>query len=200
MSEISDTIRDQASESEEKSKLNSAIAVAVAISAVFVTIFNIKDNNVVQAMSQAQAHAIDAWAFYQSKSTKEHLAENNKNQLELQIEIQEKLSPSAKAKIDKLISKSNEQIAKYEKEKKEIKSRAENYQDQYDELNLHDDQFDMAEAMISLAMAIFGISALTKKFPLFIFGLGTSLAGIIFGLAGFLGWNIHPDWLAKLLG
>jgi hypothetical protein len=24
--------------------------------------------------------------------------------------------------------------------------------------------------------------------------------GTILGLAGFLGWSMHPDWLARLLG
>jgi hypothetical protein len=24
--------------------------------------------------------------------------------------------------------------------------------------------------------------------------------GTILGLAGFIGWNLHPDWLARLLG
>jgi hypothetical protein len=190
----------QTVEDKPSSFLNNGIAIAVAISAVFVTIYNIKDNNVVQAMSQAQAHTIDAWSFYQAKSTKEHLAENVKDQLGLQLLIQDKMNPMTKNKINVLVEKAEHDIEKYEKEKTELKAQAENYQAQYDELNIHDDQFDMAEAMISLAMAVLGISALTQLYPLFFFGLGTSLVGIFFGLAGFLGWNIHPQWLASILG
>ncbi len=199
MSEISEKISEQVGQ-HPSSFLNSCIAMAVAISAAFVTIYNIKDNNVGQAMSQAQAHSIDAWSFYQAKSTKQHLAENTIKQLELQLLIQEKMSSAAKVKIASLLQKAELDIQKYEKEKAELKASAENFQRQYDELNIHDDQFDMAEAMISLAISILGIAALTQKYSLFIFGICTSLAGIVFGLAGFLGWNIHPQWLASLLG
>ncbi|MGZ3746119.1 MAG: DUF4337 domain-containing protein [Pseudobdellovibrionaceae bacterium] len=199
MNEVAETISNQIEHSEE-SKLNNWIAIIVALSASFVTIVNIKDNNIVQAMSQAQAHSVDAWSFYQSKSTKQHLAENSKSQVELQSVFQNKLSADSKAKIAALIKTYSDQIAKYDKEKAEIKIQAEAYQVEYDSLNIRDDQFDMSEAMISLAMAILGLSALTKKKSLFTMGLLMSCLGIIFGLAGFIGWNIHPGWLARLLG
>jgi hypothetical protein len=48
-------------------------------------------------------------------------------------------------------------------EKNEIKAQAEAFQKKYDELNLHDDQFDFSEALISLGLSIFGITALTQK-------------------------------------
>jgi DNA repair ATPase RecN len=187
-------------DSGENSRFNSAIAIIVAISASMITIFNIKDNNIVQAMSQVQAHSIDAWAYYQSKGTKQHLAENARNMLEVQKELQEKLSPAKLEKINHLIANTEVLIAKYEKEKAEIKEKAEGYQKEYDELNIHDDQFDMAEAFLSLAMTVLGITALTRKRALFFFGIAMSLFGIVLGLAGFLGWNLHPDFIARLLG
>lgn len=189
-----------AQSSEQKEILNNLIAIVVAASACMVTIFNIKDNNVVQAMSQAQAHSIDAWSYYQSKSTKQHLYETMKSNLELQMVLQEKMTTTQKNKLEKAIHDSEEKIAKYEKEKSEIKAQAEGFQAEYEQLNIHDDQFDMAEAMISLALAVLGITALTQRRSLFFFGLSMSVIGIIFGLAGFAGWNLHPEWLAKLLG
>jgi hypothetical protein len=64
----------EAVENAEKSRLNSAVAVLVALSATFVALCNVKDGNVVQAMAQAQAGAVDQWAYYQSKSTKRPVA------------------------------------------------------------------------------------------------------------------------------
>jgi hypothetical protein len=65
---------------------------------------------------------------------------------------------------------------------------------------VHDDQFDMAEAMLSVAIALFGVTALTqKKWLLAVDGLFAGF-GTLLGFAGFLGWNLHPDWLARLLG
>lgn len=181
-------------------KLDSNIAVAVAIAASMMAIFNIKDNNIVQAMSQAQAHSIDAWSYYQSKGTKLHMAENTKAQLELILLTQTQISKPAKEKVEKLISENSEKIKKYESEKIEIKSQAEGFQKEYDELNIHDDQFDLAEALLSLALSIFGITALIQNKRLFYFALCLGSTGLFFGIAGFLNLSIHPDFLAKLLG
>lgn len=199
MSEVTDKISEQLEHSQQ-SKLNSAIAIVVAISASLIALFNIKDNNIVQAMSQAQAHSIDAWAYYQAKGTKQNLAEATRDSLEVQLSLNPNVKAETKQKIEKLIQHSQSQIEKYEKEKVEIKAKAEGYQTEYDQLNIHDDQFDLAEALISLGISIFGITALTQKKPLFYFGLVLSGIGVVFGFAGFLGLALHPEFLTKLLG
>src|SRR5436853_7021948 len=83
MSDISETIQ-QPVEEAGKSKINSRVALFVAITATFMAICNVKDGNIVQAMSQAQAHAIDAWSYFQAKSTKQAIAENTLELLKLQ--------------------------------------------------------------------------------------------------------------------
>jgi hypothetical protein len=182
-----------------RSKLDASIAVMVSIAASAMAVFNIKDNNIVQAMSQAQAHAVDAWAYYQSKSTKEHLAENSKSQLELMLATQGAASQQIEIKLHKMIQESQVKIEKYEKEKAEIKSQAEGFQNEYDRLNFHDDQFDLAEALLSISLSLFGITALVQNKRLFIFALALSGIGVFFGIAGFLEWNIHPEWITKIL-
>jgi len=57
-----------------ESGLNSVIAVLVAVIATLMALCNIKDGNIVQAMAQAQARGVDAWSYFQAKSTKQHLA------------------------------------------------------------------------------------------------------------------------------
>ena len=86
MSDISETIA-EAVENAEDSKgvsLNSVIALLVALIATFMALCNIKDGNIVQTMSQQQAKAVDSWAYYQSKSMKQNLAESMLDQLTLQ--------------------------------------------------------------------------------------------------------------------
>ncbi|AZZ35439.1 hypothetical protein CIK05_01035 [Bdellovibrio sp. qaytius] len=199
MSEVSEKIAEQL-ESESRSKLNSIIAVLVAVCASFMAIYGIKDNNIVQAMSQAQARGVDSWSYFQAKSTKQNMTENQVAQLELLLSINENAKDAVKQKITVQIQDAKARVQKYETEKNQIKEQAESYQKEYDDLNIHDDQFDLAEALISLGLAIFGITALTQKKPLFYFGAVLSAIGILFGLAGFLGWGIHPEWLTKILG
>ena len=74
-----DSIADSVQETIEqtvKNKINSRVALLVAITATFMALCNIKDGNIVQAMSQAQANSIDAWSYYQAKSTKQAIAQN----------------------------------------------------------------------------------------------------------------------------
>lgn len=199
MSEVADSVQETI-DSAEKSKLNSAVAVLVALSATFVALCNVKDGNVVQAMAQAQAGAVDQWAYYQSKSTKQHIAETTADQLTVQRDIAVNPSPEARKLLDSKILQYTEEAKKYEKDKGEIKAQADGLSHQYDALNVHDDQFDMSEACFSVGIALMGVTALTQKRWLLGVASGFAAFGLLFGLAGFCGWNLHPDWLAKLLG
>src|SRR3954463_3205306 len=183
------------------SGLNTTVALIVAISASFVALCNVKDGNIVQAMAQAQANSVDAWSYYQAKSTKQHMAEAMVDQLAIQRELgAASMAADAKLVRDRKITEHTAKAKQYETEKAEIKKSAEEYQKSYDRLNIHDDQFDMAEACLSVSIALFGITALTRK--RWLFGVGFVLAafGVTLGISGFLGWNLHPNFLAKLLG
>jgi len=197
--EIADVVTEAVDKGRE-SRLNSVVAVMVSITATFMALCNVKDGNVVQAMQQAQSNSVDAWTYYQSKSTKQHLAEGMVDQLTIQRDVTGNLSPEGRALIDKKIADYVAKARLYEAEKAEIKRTAEGYQKQYDALNVHDDQFDMAEASLSISIAIFGVTALTQKRWLLVVGGLFVTFGVVLGLAGFLGKNLHPDFLAKILG
>lgn len=191
MSDISDNIQETI-ELGSEGKLNSKVAIMVALTATIMAICNIKGGNIVQAMAQAQAHSIDAWSYFQAKSTKQSIAENSLDLLRLEGKKDE-------ASL-KVMKKYEEKILRYEKEKEEIKAKAQGFEKEYDDLNIFDDQFDMTEAFISIAIAMFGVTALTQKKWLFYFASGISGIGILFGVSAFLKIAFHPDWLAKILG
>src|SRR5438128_12191229 len=111
--DIGETIQETV-ESGGKSSLNAKVAIMVSITATFMALCNIKDGNIVQSMSQAQAHTIDAWSYFQAKSTKQSIAENTLELLRMQ-----KSGDS-----EKVIKKYEDKIAAYEKEKNEIKAQA----------------------------------------------------------------------------
>src|SRR5258708_19468238 len=73
--------------------LNSTVALCVAVSAAFVALCNVKDGNIVQAMAQAQANSVDAWSYYQAKSTKQHSAEGMHDHLTIQKDTPAGLTP-----------------------------------------------------------------------------------------------------------
>jgi hypothetical protein len=189
MSDIAEAIQEPL-EQAGKSKINSRVALFVAITATFMALCNVKDGNVVQAMSQAQAHSIDAWSYFQAKSTKQSIAENA---LEL-LKVQNSSVNEA------LIKKYTEQIDRYEKEKTVIKAQAEGYEKEYDDINLFDDQFDMTDALLTISIAMFGITSLTQMKWLLYFSSMVSLLGIILGLAAFMKISLHLDFVSKILG
>ena len=200
MSEPFDKIQDEVQEHGAESRLNSFVAVFVAVAATFMALCNVKDGNVVQAMQQVQAKAVDQWAYYQSKSTKQHIAENSAEMLRAQLELNPALRGEQREAVEKRIAAQETAARKYEQEKEEIRKEAEQAAKDYDAFNVHDDQFDLAEACLSVAIALAGVTALTKKRWLFGVALAFASLGTLYGLAGFLHWRLHSDLMAKLLG
>lgn len=197
VSELDEAINESLEHAKE-SKLNSKIAIFVAITATFMAICNIKGGNIVQNMSKAQSKAVNNWAYFQSKSTKQNLSENTIEILNSQLLNAN--SPLAKADIEKKISTYRDKVAKYEKEKNEIKTEAEAQEKSYDDMNVFDDQFDMTEAILSISIAMFGLTALTQKKQLFYFALTLSSLGLFLGLSAFFKITLHSDFISNILG
>lgn len=201
MGEAADAITEAVEKaSEEGSRLSSAVALAVAILATFLAISNVKGGNVGQAMAKAQADSVDQWAYYQAKGTKQNIAEVAAQQLEVTRDTQVGLTPEARKAYDDKAAYFRGEAARYDKEKKEIKAKAEGLDAMYETLNNKDDQFDMCEALISVGIALYGVTALTKKKALFGVASVFGVLGLALGISGFAGLSFHPDWLARLLG
>ena len=189
MSDITDSIQETIDHA-GKSRINSMVAIFVAITASFMALCNVKDGNIVQSMAQAQAHGIDAWSYFQAKSTKQSIAENT-------LEI---LRSENKPGNEEMIKKYEATVERYEKEKEAIKTQAEGFQKEYDDINLFDDQFDMTEALLTISIAMLGITSLTQKKWLLWFSCAVSITGIILGLTAFMKISLHSDLISKILG
>lgn len=207
MSDLSDTVSEAVEKAQEAEgegrgpSLNALVAVSVAVVATFVAVCNVKAGNITQGMQHAQAESVNAWAYFQAKGTKLNIAESARDGLLLEREVAAAtLSPEARAVIDRKIADYGAKIQAYEREKAEIKKSAEASQAEYERLNVHDDQFDMAEALISVAIALLGITALTRKRRLLYVAWGFAGFGLVLGIAGFAGLGLHPAFLARLLG
>lgn len=176
--------------------LNPAVAVTVALLATFMGICKVKDDNIVQAMQQAQADKLDHWQFYQARNIREEVAKSTLVQLRLQDLSAPPIQKSAIA----------DQIRIYEAlvkdqnlKKQELKAQAEADQATYDALNFRDDQFDLSDASIAIAISLLAVASLTQLPWLYMLALLPSGFGALMGLAGLIGWQVHPDVLVRLL-
>lgn len=176
-------------------RLNNLVAVTVVLFSVFLGLCNIKDGNIVQAMQQAKADSVDTWGEYQATRTKLHIDESAAAQLAVLGPLAKDTASVATAKATLAAS-----IAKYKAESPGLKAKAQGFADQYDALNVHDDQFDAADALLSIAVSAAAVAALVETFAVLAVSWAFGAFGIVMGLAGFLDWSIHPDFLAKLLG
>jgi len=176
--------------------LNPAVAITVALLATFMGICKVKDDNIVQAMQQAQADKLDHWQFYQARNIREEIAKSTLAQLRLQAAS---APPKMEAAYQEQIS-FYEGLAKEQHQKKdELKTQAEKDQGTYDALNFKDDQFDLSDALIAIAISLLAVASLTQLPWLFVLALVPSGFGVLMGLSGLVGLGFHPDALIKLL-
>ena len=179
-----------------RKRLNAAVAITVAILATFMGICKVKDDNIVQAMQQAQADKLDHWAFYQARNVRQDVAEAALTQLELSRALQ---SPANTAVYDIAIAKYRATVANQSEKKEELRRQALQDQVNYDALNFRDDQFDLSDALLAISIALLAVTALTQLWALYWVALVPTLLGVAMGTAGLLGLAIHPTAIIQLL-
>lgn len=178
------------SEAKDK-RLNRSVALTVVILSVATGLGNIKDGNIVQAMSQAQANSLDRWNEYQATRTKLHIVDTARAELSATS-----TAPGAVA----ALAAFDAETAKYKAETPGLAREAKDFAGQYDALNIHDDQFDAAEASLTTAISIAAVAALTESWIPLIAAWAFGTFGLFMTLCGFLGWAFHPDVLSSWLG
>ncbi len=177
-------------------KLNATVAITVALLATFMGICKVKDDNINQSMQQAQAKRVDHWAFYQARNVREEVAKATVVQL--------KLASAGHTGVEQ--ANYQDAIKQYEtlaqeqgRKKAESKADAENDQKVYDAANFRDDQFDLSDALLAIAISLLAVTALTQLWALYFVGLVPTAFGVLMGLSGLAGWPIHPSALIALL-
>ncbi len=178
-------------------RLNTLVAITVAILATFMGICKVKADNVAQAMQVAQSKSVSSWAWYQAKKIRIQFAETTLDQFDIQ---RASANATVQALIDTKIAKTKEYLIRQTKETDEVKTTAEGYDKEYERLNVHDDQFDLSDALLAISIALFAMTSLTQKRWLFGLALIPTAIGVIFGFAGLLNAGLKAEVFSRLLG
>ena len=179
-------------------RLNTWVAITVALLATFMGICKVKDDNIVQAMQQAQADKIDHWSFYQARNIRQEIAQSTVAQLTVSRDAST-ANVKIVARVDSAIATFKALAADQASKKDSLRIQAETDQKTYDSLNYRDDQFDLSDTLIALAISMLALTALTHKRWLFWIAMVPTALGVLMGLAGLLGWHIHSDAISSLL-
>lgn len=179
--------------------LNTVISLAVALGGTFMALCSVKEGNISEGMAEAQSKIVNGWSYFQSKSTKQNLAESTLEQLR----VMRSLSPAASAEalwdLSKKVESYAQKVERYEKEKEEIKRDVEGWEKRYEELDRQGDQFDLSDAAMSVGIALCGVAALVERKGLLAVALVFLGGGFVMGVAGFIGVSIPIPLLGDLL-
>jgi Domain of unknown function (DUF4337) len=177
-------------------RLSTLVAITVALLATFLGVCKVKDDNIVQAMQQAQADKLDNWSFYQARNIRQEVAEAEL----VQLQFAAVNAPPVRQDAYQKAIEQYEAVVKDQTQKKDsVRAMAEQDQKTYDELNYRDDQFDLSDTLLALAISLLAMTALTHKRWLYGIAMVPTFFGMLMGFAGLLGWHLHSDTLARLL-
>ncbi|WP_052128501.1 DUF4337 domain-containing protein [Neosynechococcus sphagnicola] len=181
---------------QRKSQLNNVVAITVALLATFMGICSVKAGNIAQEMQQAQADKIDYWAWYQARNIRLQIGQATLDQLKLAAITQ---PPALRPAYQKQILAYQEFVKSQAEKMSSLQTKAEGFQTAYAALNDHDDQFDLSEAALTLAIALLALTSLSQKRWLYGLAMFPTAIGILMGLAGLCGWQLHPGSVSQLL-
>ncbi len=179
-----------------KLKLNSLVAITIALIATFMGVCKIKDENIVLEMQKAQSKSIDSWNYYQAKNIRQDVYQSTADQLKLQGVA---AGPAQAQYQAQFIAYSKG--AAHEKEGKDkVQKEAKDFDKEYEVLHGRHDQFDLEDASLAIAVSLFAITSLTQKKWMYGIAMAPAVGGVIMGIAGIANLNLHPEALMKLLG
>src|ERR1051326_4242043 len=112
----------------DKDRLVTYVSISSILFAVLATLSTFKSGGQSTLAVLTQNEASDQWAFYQAKSLKQHTYEVHLDLLRLQ---------TATGETQKLMRSYEEQAARYDREKKEIKAKAESLEKQRADAQKH---------------------------------------------------------------
>ncbi len=194
-----------ADEAKERSEnlLEGLVGISVVLLATFLGICNVKDGNIVQKMQMKQVEVNDKWAYYQARKLHVTIYQTAAGGLSVPFpsefaEIKKAREAQASKLHDLIHSKKEGQLVKMAV----LKAEAEALQKEVKELGDMDDQFDLAEAALSIALAMMGVTALLKRYWMFCLALVPATFGTFMGIAGFMGLDtaeLGIKWMIDLL-
>ena len=150
---------------------------------VFLAVCKVKDDNIVQAMQKALLTSVDAWTEYQAARIKLHVDENALSTLRL-LETRRLRRQGARGQAGGGIRGRHQEIPGA---LARDAGQGRGLEKEYERLNFRDDQFDISDAFVSIAIALAAVAALVEAYWLLMVAWGSGGLGLLFGVAGFAG-------------
>ena len=163
---------------EAKDPYERVIALTIAVLAVILSfVDNTGDNAKTDAIVKT-TEAANKWAYFQSKSLKENLAESSATLLTLLTPVD---PAAAKAKVEEMLG----ETSRYEGEKKQLMEEARALEKQATYSMSIDDRADQASLMLQIAVVVCSIAILVRWKAIFFGGLAAGIIGVVYSVMAF---------------
>lgn len=163
---------------EAKDPYERVIALTIAILAVILSfVDNTGDNAKTDAIVKT-TEAANKWAYFQSKSLKENLAESNATLLTLLTPLD---PAAAKAKATEMTA----ETSRYDGEKKQLMAEAKELEKQAAYSMSIDDRADQASLLLQIAVVVCSIAILVRWKAIFFAGVAAGIGGIVYSVMAF---------------
>ncbi len=172
---------------EKKEKWLNYLALSTVLIAVCATLSTFKGGGFGSKALMNQTSASNQWSYYQSKSIKSYIFENQRDNLELQRDMLAH-SPNAgkmTTEYQKKIDNYNAKLKQYDQDKAEIKAKAEAFEKERDNCQAHSSAFGIAVIFLQIAILLSSVAALVKKKMLWYLSLGVGVVGVLYFFNGF---------------
>ena len=185
--EAADTISEEHHHHDDSFRNRAALVIAVL--AAILAVCELGGDNSKNAMIFKNIKASDTWSFYQAKNQRQTAYKLAEDQLKRE-EASTALSPAARAAAQADLARYAKEIARYEDEpkgegKKQLKERAESFEQAREIASRQNDDFDLAQMVLQLAIVLGSVSILSTSRPLLWVAGGLGAFGAVMLANGF---------------
>jgi len=163
------------------------VALTTTILAVCAAISSLKASSYSTRVQIHTTKEANHWAYYQSKSIKEHSFRLNRDILNC-ANLLGNPNPQVQQFLTAKIKDYDKEIKRYGQEKKEIKTEAENIITEQELLKRHNGAFALAVMLLQIAIMMSAVAALLKRKMMWVAGLAFSAVGLLYMANGFFLW------------
>jgi hypothetical protein len=192
-------LHEEKAEHEADDRFRNRAALLIAVLAAVLAIGGLGGGNATDDMVANNIKSSDSWAFYQAKNVRQTMYELAADELEARLATGN-LGPAERSSAQARLKTYKDTVARYDSEpdpkapndplkgegKKELKARAVSFDSAFDTASARDNNFDLAEVLLQLALVLGSVAILAVN--RWILGIATLLgiAGSILTLNGFL--------------
>ncbi|HYE26644.1 MAG TPA: DUF4337 domain-containing protein [Allosphingosinicella sp.] len=189
-------IHEERAENEAADRFRNRAALLIAVLAAVLAVGGLGGGNATDDMVASNIKASDTWAFYQAKNVRQTMYEIEADKLKASLAagtIPSAERPAAEARLRDYEAT----IARYDSEpdpkdpgkgegKKELSAQARAHEAAFDEASARDNNFDLAEVALQLALVLGSVAILAVNRWILGLSLALGVAGSLLTLNGFL--------------